>query len=169
MRRNEAKYSLNADWLKVKQVNLNKDEFTLFKDPETRRRVHQINWYVYRSEDIRSKLHGLIDNPQLHNRINVLFRNMEIAGPRRDEYNKYKYDKNADKYHCHVADGHPAYVVMWEVDEENHTINIVDMGVHENFNYNPNRNKKDSMKLALEARDTDRSFNKHLQLGLARR
>lgn len=169
MKRAGAQYSLDEPWLKVNRTDLRNDDFTLFRHPVTRRKVHQINWYVHRSESIRDQLHGLIDNQQLHHRINVLFRNMEIDGPVRTEYSKYRYDKVADKYHCHITDGNPTYVVMWEVDEKNHVINIVDIGVHENFEYRPAHNKKDAINTALAARENDNTYQKHVKLGLARR
>ncbi|MFA6409126.1 MAG: hypothetical protein WCW01_03010 [Gammaproteobacteria bacterium] len=117
----------------------NSDEF----DPE-----HKRIWYVHRSREIGAILESLwgkgpIDPSNMNGKelaslqqrtckgINILFRNMEKYGPFRNEFTDYRYDAINDMYHCHVT----RYVVMWEMDEVRKVINIVNIGVHENFRF----------------------------------
>lgn len=155
----------------VSKLAYNKDNFTLFADPQTHRRKHVMNWYVHRSAEIRNRLNSYKENHMLHTRINVLFRNMEMDGPSRAEFDKYKYDKTNDMYHCHPIDSkkNTTYVVMWEVDEERRIINIVGLDSHENFNFDRREKKERSMVAAIEARDHDKQYDNHVKLGLALR
>jgi hypothetical protein len=171
LRKNEARAinALENTAPDVSKLTYDKDDFTLFKDPLTRKKKHVMNWYVHRADDIRSTLHAYKDNPMLHSRINVLFRNMEMNGPSRPEFDKFKYDKKNDMYHCHPIESkkNTTYVVMWEVDEERKIINIVALGPHENFNFERREKKERNIQIAIEARANDSQFVNHEKIGLA--
>lgn len=128
--------------------SLSRTEFTLVKDPNTSKMVHQHNWVVHRTPEIRSTLKALWGNGEsITNKrtmekannsqkvckyVNVLFRNMELAGPSRTEFLNFKYDSKNDFYHCHVKMG-LTYVILWEADPETKTINIVALDSHKAF------------------------------------
>ncbi len=169
----------------TRNIDIDHDRFALLFNPATHHKEHRVDWYVNRNKDIRNTLNGLWNNgagiinkktmegattdQRTFSRINVLFRNMETrGGTGRTEFDSFKYDKKHDMYHCHVWDGQPTYVVMWEIDEENHVINIVDMGPHENFNYKRRHKKADAIDAALEARSEDQKYQEHKRRGLAR-
>src|SRR5438552_4156467 len=109
------------------------DEKKQSSDDSKPKEIHEVNWYVYRNAHIRNSLDDLSTNQELFNKINILFRNLENDGPIRREFDNFTYDRRHDMYHCHAIKGE--YVVLWEVDEKKHIINIVRMGTHENFSY----------------------------------
>ena len=87
-------------------------------------------------------------------RVNALFRALEKYGPRLTGYKEpgdlnYNFaiqpDDRNDMCHCHLTNAHGlTYVVMWEAEDDvasakrqgrKPVINIVNIGLHENFNY----------------------------------
>lgn len=147
--------------------------------------LHCVNWYVHRNPKIRSTLgmlwnngsgiknkksmEGASINQRICKAVNVLFRNMENRGPIRSELTNFQYDKNKDLYHAHVWSGGGTYVVMWESDEVAGIINIVSMGLHENFNYKRKHNKKDLMERAKLVREEDPKQQQYLRFDASRK
>ena len=131
--------------------------------------AHPPTWYVHRSARIRDIMTGWWrsgpDDPKTmegasitqiaHRTTNVLFANMRLDGPSRREFNNFKYDKKNDLYHCHVTTGRNTYVVTWEADEITGSINIVDIGPHENFRYLRTHKKTDVMKRISTAKQAE--------------
>lgn len=65
----------------------------------------------------------------------ALIREMEIKGPVRGNWPNYK---RLGKYlhHCHLKKGHPTFVAVWEVlDNEIKLIEVVYAGTHEKAPY----------------------------------
>mgnify|MGYP005997942197 CR=1 FL=1 len=121
---------------------------------------HVCNYELYISPTIKSKLKRMWypepdnkNDPDTYNKrqlfvikTNSLFRKLEKEGPIPDGY-KITIDKHHGKcnktniqtsgfHHTHISDGNPTFVVMWVADKKKKRISIVEIGVHENFNYN---------------------------------
>jgi hypothetical protein len=145
---------------------------------------HHVNWYVCRNQKMRNTMRALWNNGSgITNKksmdgasidqktckaVNVLFRNMENDGPIRNEFTHFQYDREKDLYHAHVWSGRFTYVVMWESDDVTRIINIVSMGLHENFNYKRKHNKNDLMERAGVVRDEDPKYRQHLYFDATR-
>jgi hypothetical protein len=132
--------------------------FTLFS-----REKHDVNWYVHRNKSIRTKLKQLWgDGPdnkkdlasmnadqETMTRVNALFRALETNGPisknipfqikvdgKHGSCNRPKENCiSKGFYHTHVTDSLNSYLVMWECFEDKKLINIVAIGLHENFDF----------------------------------
>jgi len=135
---------------------------------------HIVNWYVYRSNDIRKKMQqlwgrgpanpALMETPahKIFRRNNILFRNMEKYGPCNNGF-EIIHDKQKDLYHCHVTDGRGnTYLALWMVDEEKKIISIVNIDYHENFDFGKKLNRERLMAEARLAKDTDPKYKQHL-------
>ncbi|MBF0363093.1 MAG: cytotoxic translational repressor of toxin-antitoxin stability system [Oligoflexia bacterium] len=74
----------------------------------------------------------------------VFIRKIEMFGPyleRWDEAERLKYKnygklKGSDsKYHCHLKKGKPTYVVCWEINKSEITVEVYYVGTHEKAPY----------------------------------
>ena len=65
----------------------------------------------------------------------TLIREMEVKGPVRGNWPNYKrLGKN--RHHCHLKKGHPTFVAVWEVlDNEIKLIEVTYAGTHEKAPY----------------------------------
>jgi mRNA-degrading endonuclease RelE of RelBE toxin-antitoxin system len=67
--------------------------------------------------------------------LTILIREMEVRGPVRGNWPNYKR-LGLDRYHCHLKKGHPTFVAVWEVlDNEVRLIEVTYAGTHEKAPY----------------------------------
>jgi mRNA-degrading endonuclease RelE of RelBE toxin-antitoxin system len=65
----------------------------------------------------------------------ALIREMEVKGPIRGNWPNYKR-LGTDRHHCHLKKGHPTFVAVWEVlDNEIRLIEVIYAGTHEKAPY----------------------------------
>jgi mRNA-degrading endonuclease RelE of RelBE toxin-antitoxin system len=65
----------------------------------------------------------------------LLIREMEIKGPIRGNWSNYGR-LGPGRYHCHLKNGHPTFVAVWEVlDNEIRLIEVTYAGTHEKAPY----------------------------------
>lgn len=65
----------------------------------------------------------------------ALLLEIEKQGPVRGNWPNYgKLGKN--RYHCHLKKGHPAYVAVWEIkDNQIKLVEVIYVGIHEKAPY----------------------------------
>lgn len=67
--------------------------------------------------------------------LTILIREMENRGPIRGNWPNYGR-LGMNRHHCHVKQGHPTYVAVWEVlDNEIRLIEVTYAGTHEKAPY----------------------------------
>ena len=67
--------------------------------------------------------------------LTILIREMEIKGPIRGNWPNYGR-LGFYRHHCHIKQGHPTYVAVWEVlDNEIKLIEVTYAGTHEKAPY----------------------------------
>jgi mRNA-degrading endonuclease RelE of RelBE toxin-antitoxin system len=67
--------------------------------------------------------------------LTLLIREMENRGPIRGNWPNYGR-LGLNRYHCHIKQGHPTYVAVWEVlDNEIRLIEVTYAGTHEKAPY----------------------------------
>ena len=70
-------------------------------------------------------------------------RDIEKSGPERTNWPNFgKLRGKENSYHCHIKNGNPTYVVVWEV--QNNEINIIEVkyvGTHEKAPYEKKKNR----------------------------
>jgi hypothetical protein len=65
----------------------------------------------------------------------TLIREIEVKGPIRGNWPNYKR-LGKDRHHCHLKKGHPTFVAVWEVlDNEIKLIEVTYAGTHEKAPY----------------------------------
>jgi len=65
----------------------------------------------------------------------ALIREMEVKGPVRGNWPNYKR-LGLQRHHCHLKKGHPTFVAVWEVlDNEIKLIEVTYAGTHEKAPY----------------------------------
>jgi hypothetical protein len=67
--------------------------------------------------------------------LTILIREMEIKGPIRGNWSNYGRI-GSNRHHCHIKKGHPTFVAVWEVlDNEISLIEVTYAGTHEKAPY----------------------------------
>ena len=67
--------------------------------------------------------------------LTILIREMEIKGPIRGNWPNYSR-LGLNRHHCHIKKGHPTFVAVWEVlDNEIKLIEVTYAGTHEKAPY----------------------------------
>ncbi|MCG2750371.1 MAG: hypothetical protein L6301_00825 [Desulfobacteraceae bacterium] len=65
----------------------------------------------------------------------LLLREIELKGPVRGNWPNYSKLKD-QKHHCHLKKGHPTYVAVWQIiDNEVRLIEVIYVGSHEKAPY----------------------------------
>ena len=67
--------------------------------------------------------------------LTILIRDLEIKGPIRGNWPNYSR-LGFNRHHCHIKQGHPTFVAVWEVlDNEIKLIEVTYAGTHEKAPY----------------------------------
>lgn len=92
-------------------------------------------WQVTITRKAAKQLAKLPRNIQ--NVFDRLAKELEVEGPIQPNWSHYgKLKGSSELYHCHIKDGHPSYVVCWQVKSK--TICLMEIyyvGTHENAPY----------------------------------
>jgi len=67
--------------------------------------------------------------------LELLVRELEEEGPVRGTWPNYG-KLSRTRHHCHLKKGHPTYVAVWDVhNNQLHVIEVIYVGTHENAPY----------------------------------
>jgi hypothetical protein len=92
-----------------------------------------MTWTVKEKRSLNNQIKNL--PPKVQNLLIALEREMEANGPIRGNWPNYG-KLSSTRHHCHLKKGHPTYVAVWEVvNQEIRLIEVIYAGTHEKAPY----------------------------------